>query len=204
MFYVAPSGAWPPDRGLHPPSAPVSSSDVSCGEPCWPHHYCLFLVCSLAVQDRSDSLLGPLFEWGDGIVEYSLDPRVWDLLQVLLNFLLGEAFIHLAQKVGHRIVLTLLVLQGEVVASELGYPPLPRSIQIGRSKNIGERVVVGTDHELVPVLPIWGEIFMELLCDSPLKGQEFLFVGVIPLFGLIHNAAGISDRMVLSICLLLR
>ena len=45
---------------------------------------------------------------------------------------------------------------------------------------------------------------MELLRNSPLKGQKFLFVGVVPLFGLIHNVAGIGDRMVSSICLLLR
>ena len=45
---------------------------------------------------------------------------------------------------------------------------------------------------------------MELLCNGPFKGQEFLFVGVVPLFSLIHHAAGIGDRMVSSICLLLR
>ena len=45
---------------------------------------------------------------------------------------------------------------------------------------------------------------MELLCDGPLKGQEFLFVEVVPLFGLIHNVAGIGDRMISSICMLLR
>ena len=179
-------------------------SDVSCGKPYGPSHYCLFLDCFLAVRNGSDSLLSLLFERGDGIVMYSLDPRVWDLVQVLPNFLLREAFIHLAQKVSHRIVLTLLVLQGEVVASESGYPPLPCSIQIGRSKNISEWVVVGVDYELIPVLPIRGEIFMGLLCDGPLNGQEFLFVGVVPLFGLIYNVAGIGDRMVSSICLLLR
>ena len=131
-------------------------SDISCGKLCRPSHYRLFLDCFLAVWNGSDSLLGPLFEWGDGIVEYSFDPRVWDLVQVLLNFLLREAFIHPAQKVSHRIVLTLLVLQGEVVASESSYPSLPCSIQIGRGENISERVVVGADYELVPILPIWG------------------------------------------------
>ena len=131
-------------------------SEISCGEPCRPSHYHLFLYCFLAVQNGSDSLLSPLFEPGDSIVKYSLDPRVWDLVQVLLNFLLRGAFIHPAQKVGHRIVLTLLVLQGEVVASELSYPLLPCSIQIGGSENISERVVVSVDYELVPVLPIWG------------------------------------------------
>ena len=170
----------------------------------YPNNYCLFLDCLLAVRNGLDSLLGPLFKWGDSIVEYCLDPRIWDLVQVLLNLLLREAFIHLAQKVGYCIVLTLLVLQGEVVASELSYPPLPCSIQIGRSENVSERVVVSTDYKLVPVLPVWGQIFMELLCNSPLKGQKFLFVGVVPLFGLIHNAADIGDRMVSSIFLLLR
>ena len=45
---------------------------------------------------------------------------------------------------------------------------------------------------------------MELLCNSPLKGQEFLLVGMIPLFSLVHHPAGISDRMISPICLLLR
>ena len=63
-------------------------SDISCGEPCGPSHYCLFLDCFLAVRNGSDSLLSLLFKRGDGIVKYSLDPRVWDLVQVLLNLLL--------------------------------------------------------------------------------------------------------------------
>ena len=45
---------------------------------------------------------------------------------------------------------------------------------------------------------------MELLCNGPLKGQEFLLVGMIPLFSLIHHMAGISNRMISPICLLLR
>ena len=45
---------------------------------------------------------------------------------------------------------------------------------------------------------------MELLGDCPLEGEEFLFVGMIPLLGVIHNPTRISDRMVASISLLLR
>ena len=45
---------------------------------------------------------------------------------------------------------------------------------------------------------------MELLRDGPLEGEEFLFVGMIPLLGVIHNSTRISDRMVASISLLLR
>ena len=45
---------------------------------------------------------------------------------------------------------------------------------------------------------------MELLCNCPLKSEEFLFVGVISLFGLIYNMTSIGDRMVLPICLFLR
>ena len=73
-----------------------------------------------------------LFNGCDSIVEYSLDPWVRDLVQVLLNFLLREAFVHLTQKVGNRVVFTFLVLQREVIASEVSYPSLPCSIQIGR------------------------------------------------------------------------
>ena len=94
-------------------------SDIGGGQPCRPSHYRLFLGIPLAIWSQSDSLLCMLFKGYDSIVEYSLDPRVWNLVQVLLNFLLREAFIHPTQKVGNRVVLTLLVLQGEVVASEL-------------------------------------------------------------------------------------
>ena len=45
---------------------------------------------------------------------------------------------------------------------------------------------------------------MELLSDGPLEGEEFLFVGLLPLLGVIHNPTCISDRMVASIRLLLR
>ena len=179
-------------------------SDISCGQPCGSSHYRLFLDCLLTIQNGSDSLLCMLFEWHDSIVEYGLDPRVWNLVQVFPNFLLREAFIHLAQEVSHSVVFTLLVLQGEVVASESSYPPLPCSIQIGRGEDVSEQVVVSADYKLIPVLPIWGQIFMELLCNGPLKGQEFLFVGVVPLFSLIHHMAGIGDRMVSFICLLMR
>ena len=106
--------------------------DIGGGQPCGPSHYSLFLGIPLTIWSRSDSLLSTLFDGCDSIVEYSLDPWVRDLVQILLNFLLREAFIHPTQKVGNRVVLTLLVLQGEVVASETSYPSLPCSIQIGR------------------------------------------------------------------------
>ena len=73
-----------------------------------------------------------LFNGHDSVVKYSLDPWIRDLVQVLLNFLLREAFVHPTQKVGNSIVLTFLVLQAEVVASEVSYSSLPCSIQIGR------------------------------------------------------------------------
>ena len=90
----------------------------------------------------------------DGIVEYSLDPRMRDLVQILLNLLFREAFVHPTQEVGNRIVFTFLVLQGEVVASEVSYPSLPGSIQIGRGEDASEWVVVCMDCKLVPVLPL--------------------------------------------------
>ena len=107
-------------------------SDIGGGQPCWPSLHCHLLGTFLAVWHRPDSLLSMLFKRRDSIVEYSLDPRMRDLVQVLLIFLLREAFIHLTQEVGNRIVFTFLVLQGEVVASEVSYPSLPSSIQIGR------------------------------------------------------------------------
>ena len=107
-------------------------SDIGGGQPGWPSLHRLLLEISLTIWSQPDSLLGTLFNGRNSIAEYSLDPWIWDLVQVLLNFLLREAFIHLTQKVGNGIVFTFLVLQGKVVASEASYPSLPCSIQIGR------------------------------------------------------------------------
>ena len=111
-------------------SFPVS--DIGGGQPCWPslHHH--LLGTFLTIWSQPDSLLSMLFNRCDGVVEYSLDPWMRDLVQILLNFVLREAFIHPTQEVGNRIVFTFLVLQGEVVASKVSYPSLPGSIQIGR------------------------------------------------------------------------
>ena len=129
-------------------------SDIGGGQPCLPSLHRHLLGITLTIWSRSDSLLSMPFKGCDSIVEYSLDPWMWDLVQLLLNFLLREAFIHPTQEVGDRIVFTLLVLQGEVVASKVSYPSLPSSIQIGREEDISEQVVVRTDYKLVPVLPV--------------------------------------------------
>ena len=107
-------------------------SDIGSGQPCRPSPYRLFLANLLTIQSQPDSLLSTLFNGCDSVVKYSFDPWIWDLVQVFLNFLLREAFLHLTQKVGHSVVFTFLVLQGEVVASKASYPTLPCSIQIGR------------------------------------------------------------------------
>ena len=106
--------------------------DISGGQPCWLSLHCHLLGTFLQDGSRSDSLLSMLFPGCDSVVEYSLDPWVWYLVQVLLNLLVRESLIHPTQEVGHRVVLTFLVLQAEVVASEMSYPLLPCSIQIGR------------------------------------------------------------------------
>ena len=105
--------------------------NIGGGQPCWPssdRHLGTFLM----VWSWPDSLLSTFFYGRDSFVKYSLDPWMWDLVQVLLNLLVRETFIHPTQEVGNRIVFTFLVLQGEVVASETSYPSLPCSIQIGR------------------------------------------------------------------------
>ena len=107
-------------------------SDIGSGQPCWPSPYYLFLVNILTIWTWPDSLLGTLFDGHDSIVKYSLDPWIWDLVQVFSNFLLREAFVHPTQKVGHGVVFAFLVLQGEVVAGKANYPTLSCSIQIGR------------------------------------------------------------------------
>ena len=66
------------------------------------------------------------------LLSTALTPWMWDLVQVLLNLLIREVFVHLTEEVGNHIVFTFLILQGEVVASKTSYPSLPSSIQIGR------------------------------------------------------------------------
>ena len=107
-------------------------SDIGGGQPCWPSLHPHLLGTFLTDWSRPDSLLSTLFDGRDSVVEYSLDPWMRDLVQILLNLLFREAFAHPTEEVGNCIVFTFLVLQGEVVASETSYPSLPGSIQIGR------------------------------------------------------------------------
>ena len=75
----------------------------------------------------------------------------------------------MAQKVGYGIVFALLVLEGKVIAGQLGYPPLAGSIQIGRGEDVGEWVVVHPDNKLIPILPIWRQVLVELFSYGPLE-----------------------------------
>ena len=75
----------------------------------------------------------------------------------------------MTQKVGHSVILALLVFEGKVVTGQLGYSSLSSSIQIGRGEDVGERIVVCLDNKLIPILPIWRQILMELLSNSPLE-----------------------------------
>ena len=77
--------------------------------------------------------------------------------------------IQTTQKVGHRVVLTLLIFKGKVITGHLGYPPLSSGIQIGQGEDVGEQIVVCLGNKLIPILPIWRQILMELLSDSPLE-----------------------------------
>ena len=75
----------------------------------------------------------------------------------------------MTQEVGHRVILALLVFEGKVVTGQLGYPSLSGSIQIGRGEDVGEWIVVCPDNKLIPILPIWRQILMELFSNSPLE-----------------------------------
>ena len=37
----------------------------------------------------------------------------------------------MTQKVGHSVILTLLIFKGKVITGQLGYPPLSGGIQVG-------------------------------------------------------------------------
>ena len=75
----------------------------------------------------------------------------------------------MTQKVGHSVIFTLLVLEGKVIAGQLGYPSLSGSIQIGRREDVGEWIIVRPDNKLIPILPIWRQVLVELFSDSPLE-----------------------------------
>ena len=73
----------------------------------------------------------------------------------------------MTQEVSHSVIFALLVLEGKVVTGQLGYPPLAGSIQISQREDVGEWVIVRPDNKLIPVLPIWRQILVELFGDSP-------------------------------------
>ena len=50
---------------------------------------------------------------------------------IVLDFTWREAVIQTIQKVGHGVILALLVFYGKVVTGQLGYPSLSGGIQIG-------------------------------------------------------------------------
>ena len=124
-------------------------------------------------------------------------------MQCLLHFF-REAVLHATEKISHCIIFPLLVLQGEVVIGSTSHPPVTSYFKMGRGEDVGERIVIHADNKRVSVLPVRSQIFMELLCDSPLQCKELLFVGMIPLLSLIHGSTGISHWMVPTIILLLR
>ena len=63
----------------------------------------LLLIGDHAFWIRADSQFSPLLKRGDGVVQYSFDPRIGNLIQIILNLFLWEGFIQPTQKVGHRI-----------------------------------------------------------------------------------------------------
>ena len=75
----------------------------------------------------------------------------------------------MTQEVSHCVIFALLVFQGKVITGQLGYPSLTDSIQIGQGEDVGEQIVVCSNNKLIPILPIWRQIFMELVSHSPLE-----------------------------------
>ena len=123
----------------------------------------------LIIWIRPHSLFSPFTQGLDDIVQDSLDPWIWDLVQVVLDFAREKVVIQMTQKVGHSVIFTLLVLEGKAITGQLGYPSLSGGIQIGRGEDVGEWVIVRLDNKLIPILPIWRQILVELFSDSSLE-----------------------------------
>ena len=77
---------------------------------------------------------------------------------------------NLAEEVGHCIIFSLLIFQGEVVVSQLTNPALTGCIQGGRGEDVGEGIVVSSDNKLHLVVPIRIKVLMKLFGHSPLEG----------------------------------
>ena len=84
-------------------------SDVGGGQPSWSHTNNHLLAGFLIIWIRPHSLFSPFIQGHDGIVQDSLDPWIWNLVQVVLDFAQGKVVIQMTQKVGHGVILALLV-----------------------------------------------------------------------------------------------
>ena len=80
---------------------------------------------------------------------------------------------------------------------------MPGCVEMSRGKDVSKGIVICADNKLIFVFPIRSQIFMKLLCNSPLQSKKLLLVGMVSLFGLVHGSASISHRMVSTIVLFL-
>ena len=147
----------------------LSIGDVGGSQPSWSWTNNHLLAGLLIIWIRPHSLFSPFIQGRDGVFQDSLDPWIWDLVQVVLDFAQWEVIIQTTQKVSHGVILALLVFEGKVITGQLGYPSLSGSIQIGRGEDVGEWIIVRLDNKLIPILPIWRRVLVELLSDSPLE-----------------------------------
>ena len=83
--------------------------DVSGGQFRCPGGNSLLWIGLYAFWIRADSYFSPLLQRCDGIVQYSFDFRIGNLIQIILNLFLWEGFIQLTQKVGHGVIFSLLI-----------------------------------------------------------------------------------------------
>ena len=76
-------------------------------------------------------------------------------------------------------------------------------VEMGRREDISEGVVICANNKLISILPVRSQVFMELFSNSPFQCKKLLFVGMIPLFGLVYGSTSISHWMVPTIILFL-
>ena len=101
-----------------------------------------------------------------------------------------QQFIHSAEGISSSIIPTTLIFDGEVKIGEGGHPSMPAHIKVRGGKKIGEGIIISLHNERLV-----NEILLNVVHNSPLKGEELSLARVIVPLSLSQRSASISNGM---------
>ena len=101
-----------------------------------------------------------------------------------------QGFVYPAEGISSHIISATLIFDSEVKVGERGHPSMPTCIKVRGGKKISEGVIVSSHNK-----KLVDEILFEMVCNSPLKHEEFGLAQVIVPLSLSQQLTSISNGM---------